>query len=109
MWTRQHKQTNTGRFIVPALAVMFLSYFGFHAYHGEFGIYSKYRLEARAVELQAKLDTIRTQRLDVERRVQMLHDGSLEKDMLDEQARNALNMSHVDELTIMRPSERRIN
>lgn len=109
MWTRQHKQTNTGRFIVPALAVMFLSYFGFHAYHGEFGIYSKYRLEARAVELQAKLDTVRAHRMSVERRVQMLHDGSLEKDMLDEQARNALNMSHADELTIMRPSERRIN
>ncbi|GAA2819943.1 cell division protein FtsB [Aminobacter aminovorans] len=109
MWTRQHKQTNTGRLIVPALAVMFLSYFGFHAYHGEFGIYSKYRLEARAVELQARLDTVRAQRLDVERRVHMLHDGSLEKDMLDEQARNALNMSHADELTIMRPSGRRIN
>ena len=109
MWTRQHKQTNTGRLIVPALAAMFLSYFGFHAYHGEFGIYSKYRLEARAVELQAKLDTVRAQRMSVERRVQMLHDGSLEKDMLDEQARNALNMSHADELTIMRPSERRIN
>ena len=37
------------------------------------------------------------QRLEIERRVQMLHDGSLEKDMLDEQARNALNVSHADE------------
>ncbi|PWK69766.1 septum formation initiator family protein [Aminobacter sp. AP02] len=109
MWTRQHKQRKTGRLIVPALAAMFLSYFGFHAYHGEFGIYSKYRLEARAVELQARLDAVRAQRMSVERRVQMLHDGSLEKDMLDEQARNALNMSHADELTIMRPSQRRIN
>lgn len=103
MWTRHHKQRKTGRLIVPALAVMFFSYFGFHAYHGEFGIYSKYRLEAQAVELQAKLDTIRGHRLEIERRVQMLHDGTLEKDMLDEQARNALNVSHADELTIMRP------
>lgn len=103
MWTRQHKQTNRGRLIVPALTAMFLSYFGFHAYHGEFGIYSKYRLEARAVELEARLDAVRGQRLEIERRVHMLHDGSLEKDMLDEQARNALNVSHVDELTIMRP------
>ena len=39
MWTRQHKQRNTGRLIVPALsAALFLAYFGFHAYHGEFGI-----------------------------------------------------------------------
>ena len=58
MWTRQHKQRNTGRLIIPSLCVLFLSYFGFHAYHGEFGIYSKYRLEARKVELQAQLDAV---------------------------------------------------
>ena len=45
MWTRQHKQTKyrpadrSG-----ALRPLFLAYFGFHAYHGEFGIYSKYQL-----------------------------------------------------------------
>ena len=33
--------------------------------------------------------------------MQLLHDGTLEKDMLDEQARRALNLSHADEITIM--------
>lgn len=102
MWTRHHKQRNTGRLIVPAVSALFLAYFGFHAYHGEFGIYSKYRYEAEAVELQARLDTARTQRMDMERRVQLLHDGTLEKDMLDEQARRALNLSQIDEIVIMR-------
>ncbi len=106
MWTRQHKDRKTGRLIVPALAVLFLSYFGFHAYHGEFGIYSKYQLHARAEQLQGKLDAIRAQRVELERRVQLLHDGTLEKDMLDEQARKALNLSHTDEITIMRPATR---
>ena len=101
MWTRQHKQTNTSRLIVPALCAAFLTYFGFHAYHGEFGIYSKYRLEARAAELQAQLDVVKAERVELERRVQLLHDGTLEKDMLDEQARKALNLSHADEITIM--------
>ncbi|MEP9374227.1 septum formation initiator family protein [Mesorhizobium sp. KR1-2] len=105
MWTRQHRERNTGRFIVPGLTVLFLSYFGFHAYHGELGIYSKYQLRARAVELQAQLDAIRTKRVDLERRVQLLHDGTLEKDMLDEQARKALNLSHSDEITIIRSSD----
>ena len=54
MWTRQHKQRNTGRLIVPGISALFLAYFGFHAYHGEFGIYSKYQFEARAGELQNK-------------------------------------------------------
>jgi len=101
MWTRHHKNRNTGRLIVPAIAVLFLAYFGFHAYHGEFGIYSKYQLEARALELTAELATIKAERLEMERRVQLLHDGTLEKDMLDEQARRALNLSHADEITIM--------
>ncbi|WP_157019209.1 FtsB family cell division protein [Mesorhizobium xinjiangense] len=102
MWTRQHKKRNTGRFIVPALSVLFLSYFGFHAYHGEFGIYSKYQLEAREAELTAILDRTRAERIRLERRVQLLHDGTLDKDMLDEQARRALNLSHPDEVTIMK-------
>ena len=102
MWTRQHKQRNTGRLIVPGISALFLAYFGFHAYHGEFGIYSKYQFEARAAELQQRLDVLSAQRMDLERRVQLLHDGTLEKDMLDEQARKALNLSHADEITIMR-------
>ncbi|MER8825623.1 septum formation initiator family protein [Mesorhizobium sp. M0938] len=107
MWTRQHKQRNTGRLIIPSLCVAFLAYFGFHAYHGEFGIYSKYRLEAETVDLQGKLDVVKARRLDLQRRVQLLHQGTLEKDMLDEQARKALNMSHADEITIMLPAAAR--
>ena len=102
MWTRHHKQSKTGRLIVPGVAAALITYFGFHAYHGEYGIYSRYRLEARTVELQAQLDAIRGQRLMLEQRVQLLHDGTLEKDMLDEQARKALNVAHVDEIIIMK-------
>ena len=104
MWTRQHKQRNTGRLIVPAVSALFLAYFGFHAYHGEFGIYSKYLYEAQAVELQARLDAVKAQRVGMERRVQLLQDGTMEKDMLDEQARRALNLSKPDEIVIMRTS-----
>ncbi|TPK58930.1 MULTISPECIES: septum formation initiator family protein [unclassified Mesorhizobium] len=103
MWTRQHKQRNTGRLIIPSLCAVFLAYFGFHAYHGEFGINSKYQLEAETVALQAQLDAIKACRMELERRVKLMHDGTLEKDMLDEQARKALNLSQADEITIMLP------
>ncbi|TIV07425.1 MAG: septum formation initiator family protein, partial [Mesorhizobium sp.] len=68
---------------------------------------SKYRLEARAAELQAQLDAVKARRVDFERRVQLMHEGTLEKDMLDEQARKALNLSQPDEITIMLPSATR--
>ena len=81
---------------------MFLAYFGFHAYHGEFGIYSKYQLRGAArPNSRASLAAVKAERVELERRVQLLHDGTLEKDMLDEQARRALNLSHADEITIM--------
>ena len=102
MWTRQRKKRNTGALIVPAITAAFLSYFGFHAFQGEYGIYSKYRLEERAAALEAKLETTLAERVAIEQRVRLLHDGSLEKDMLDEHARRALNMALADEVVIMR-------
>ncbi len=103
MWTRQHKQRNTGRLIVPSLCAAFLSYFGFHAYHGEYGINSKYRLQAQMQELEAQYAAIKSRRVELERRVQSLHDGTMEKDMLDEQARRALDFSLPDEFIVMQP------
>jgi cell division protein FtsB len=105
MWTRQHKQRNTGRLIVPSLCAVFLAYFGFHAYHGEYGINSRHKLEAQTADLQAQLAAIKSRREAMEQRVQLLRDGTIEKDMLDEQARDALNLSMPDELTIMLPAK----
>lgn len=109
MWTRQYKKRNTGRFIVPALCAAFLAYFGFHAFQGDYGIYSKYRLEQQAVELQAEFAELRQYRNSLEQRVRMLHDGTLDKDMLDEQARKSLNVTKSDEVVIMRPMQSSVN
>jgi len=102
MWTRQHKKRNTGIFIVPAIAAVFLSYFGFHAFHGEYGIYSKYRLQDRVAALEADLEKVQAERMRLEQRVRLLHDGTLEKDMLDEHARRALNVAAPDEIVMRR-------
>ena len=105
MWTRQHKQTNAGWLIVPSLCALFLSYFGYHAYHGAFGINSKAKLQAQVAGLQEQLASVKARRMEIEQRVRLLHDGSLEKDMLDEQARRTLNVTSADELVIMLPTK----
>jgi len=102
MWTRQHKKRKSGALVVPLIAAAFLSYFGFHAWHGQYGIYSKYAFEARAEELRADLATIRKDRERLEHRVRLLRDGTIEKDMLDEHARSALNLARSDEIIILR-------
>lgn len=101
MWTRHHKNRNTGRLILPTVCAAFLAYFGYHAYNGEYGINSKYQLEARRGVLAARLETLQSHRQHLENRTRLLRDGTLEKDMLDEQARRALGMSRADEVTIM--------
>ena len=45
------------------------------------------------------------ERIQLERRVEMLNDGSLERDMLDEHARRSLNLALPDEIVIMRRRE----
>lgn len=104
MWTKQRRKTNRGRLIVPLLATLFFAYFGFHAYHGEYGLYSAIKLQEQTKLLQAQLDAVTASRTELERQVQLMHDGTIERDMLDEQARKALNVSRPDEVTIMRGS-----
>lgn len=101
MWTKQHKNRPWGRLIVPSIAALFLSYFGFHAYNGEYGIYSKYQLIERRSGLEQQLASIQTQRRELDNRLSLLRDGTIERDMLDEQSRRVLNMSQKDELIIL--------
>lgn len=106
MWTRQHRKRNTGALIMPVLATVFLSYFGFHAYNGAFGLNASYQLEEEQARRLAELQSLRAERALLESRLLLLQDGTLEKDMLDEQARRALNLTQPDEMTVMLPRSR---
>lgn len=100
MWTRQKKKSRIGRLAVPAVALAFFTYFGFHAVHGAYGLNAKMQLEHRTMELRAELDELIEQRQALEKRVQLLDSDTLERDMLDERARAMLNVSREDEITI---------
>ncbi len=103
MWTRQHKQRKTGALIVPAVCAAVCAYFGFHAWSGDYGVASKNRLESRIEALTERLDGIRGERRALEERVALLADGTIERDMLDELARRALDLTHTDEVVIFLP------
>lgn len=100
MWTKHHKKRKLGRFVMPLIAVAFLTYFGYHSIHGEFGLKATEKFDRQRVERQARLDDLTAQRKTLEKEVALLSDGSLERDMLDEKARFGLNMSRADEIVI---------
>ena len=83
MWTRQHKRRNTGVLIVPAITVVFVSYFAFHAFHGEYGLEARKSLASRTTALKERLEDVREERKAFEHKVALLKDGTLERDMLD--------------------------
>lgn len=100
MWTKHHKKRKLGRFVMPLITVAFLSYFGYHSVHGEYGLKATEKFDRQRIERQARLDELTKQRQTLEKEVALLSDGSLERDMLDEKARFGLNMSRSDEIVI---------
>ncbi|WP_173931742.1 septum formation initiator family protein [Chelativorans sp. Marseille-P2723] len=104
MWTRHHKRRNTGRLITPVIAAVVLSYFGFHAYQGDYGLKAKERLSEKIVVLETELATLERTRGRLEERLSLINDGTLERDMLDEQIRRSLNLVQENEILIFRTS-----
>ena len=100
MWTKHHKKRKFGRFVLPAITIAFVSYFGYHSVHGELGLIATEKFEKRRIERVAELTRLTDGRRALERQDQLMSDGSLEKDMLDEIARYQLNVSKRDEIVI---------
>ncbi|AGF74378.1 septum formation initiator protein [Bartonella australis AUST/NH1] len=101
MWTKQKRRSVRARFILPLITVGVLSYFGYHICHGEYGLYSHSRINRHIAELKEELHKIEVERALIEKRVSLLRDGHIEKDMLDEYVRKNLNFSKPNELTIL--------
>lgn len=102
MNTKFRKRKAYLRLVVPALSAVCFSYFGFHAWHGTFGLESSSHLESRRIELSARLDALKEKRAILEKRVALMSDGSMEADMLDERARYMLNVARKDEIVYFR-------
>jgi cell division protein FtsB len=85
---------------MPAITVAFISYFGYHSVHGSYGLKATEALEAQRIQRVQELEALTHERIKLEKQVQLLSDGSMERDMLDEQARAALNISKPDEIVI---------
>ena len=100
MWTKHHKERKLGRFVLPLITVAFLSYFGYHSLNGDLGLVATEKFERQRLERVAELGQLTERRRELKRQVQLLSDGSLEKDMLDEIARYQLNVSRDNEIVI---------
>ncbi len=102
MRTRQKRKTRLGGLIVPAVATAFLAYFALHAQSGQYGLESRSEFETMLEKRNIELTQVTRERERIERRVALLHDGSVERDMIDERARRFLNVGNEDEIVILK-------
>ncbi|MCY6380722.1 FtsB family cell division protein [Hoeflea prorocentri] len=101
MSTRQKKIRKTGRLIIPTIAIAFISYFGFHSINGDRGLNATQQFDVRKAQLEAELSSLKSERKLLQQQVKLLPtSGPVVRDMLDEKARQALNLSRPDEIVI---------
>lgn len=101
MWTKQKRRSIKSRFILPLMTAVVFSYFSYHMYNGEYGLYSRSKINQHITELKEELHKVEVERMSVEKRIFLLRGGHIEKDMLDEYVRRNLNYSKPNELTIL--------
>lgn len=84
------------------MAVLIFGYFGTQAFKGDYGIRANNRLQNKVVELEKELVVLTKRRVLFEKRVALLHNGTIEKDMLDEQVRRNLGLVNQDDIVLLR-------
>ncbi len=100
MITRQYRKSPLRRLLMPLVAAGFLAYFGFHAFSGSFGIWAMDRLNADAAHLKVELAGLKSEHDRLDKQVATVRPSSLDADVVDMQARMALNVMRPDEVVI---------
>ena len=80
---------------LPLFALAVIAYFAFHAVEGERGILAWHRMKADLEHATARQAELAAERARLTQRVGLLAPGSLDRDMIDEQARRLLNYGHA--------------
>jgi cell division protein FtsB len=108
MSTRQRKQSKTRPLLLPFFSLLVMGYFAYHAVEGDYGLFALGKLKDRVTRLETQLAAARAEREKMESHVSLMRPESLDRDMIDERAREALNMADAKDIVIfLAPEDRR--
>lgn len=85
-------------FAIVTIALM--GYLTFAALQGEYGLFRLFQIEAQEKRLTAELAELRAARAAIANKAERLSSGSLDLELLDEQARRTLGLGRPDEILI---------
>jgi len=86
--------------VAPVLGIGIFGYFAFHAIEGDRGLFAYFRLKDQIVEAEQMQREVASIRAELEQRVSLLRPNHTDPDMLDERARQMLNLAQPDEVVI---------
>jgi cell division protein FtsB len=80
-------------------------YFVWHAVNGERGLKTKEDYERKITSLQQELRGLQRERQTWEARIDLLHGKTIDRDLLDEEARSRLGRVHKNDLVVILTSD----
>jgi cell division protein FtsB len=98
--TRLSRRNPLRALVMPLATAAFLGYFGYHAFNGAFGIWSRDRLQEQSAQLSSQLTDLKQQRAALETKVSRLRPEGLDADLVDASARTQLNLLRSDEVVL---------
>lgn len=104
MTTRHRKRSVLRHLVIPVLSILFGAYFAYHMVTGDLGLRAREQIEAEVSRLKAQLADVRGERERLEQRVKLMRSAAIDPDLVDERARDQLNMVRPDEIVIFRAS-----
>jgi cell division protein FtsB len=97
---------SAARLVNPLMGMLLVVYLGYHVLHGERGLYALVREQAELSRLQQEIADTRLEREKLELKVSHLRDGSLDRDLLDEQMRRMMGVMRNGELVVLTGNSR---
>ena len=85
-------------YLVSGAAV---SYFLFHAQHGARGLEARDTLQGTLRGMEAELAALTVERKSWEQRLSLVRDEAVDRDLLEEMARNTLGRVHKNDVILM--------
>ena len=97
----RHIRRQLKSIVGPTIGLSLSLYFGYHLIEGDRGLFAWVRLTEQIRDAKVEAAQIHAERLAQDQRVSLLRQEHLDPDMLDEQARAALNLVAPGEIVIL--------
>jgi cell division protein FtsB len=84
-----------------AVSAGVVGYFVHHAHSGARGLEARRQFKIQAFQIGQDLEAVRTERAEWERRIALLRSDQIDRDLLEERARQLLGYVHKNDLVVI--------